>query len=141
MWLNNGQDYNKPLYPNPAPSAQPKPTASPPPLEFRSIQFGYDSDRLTPGSLLTIGALATVLGAPDYAQKVFFIVGHTDSRGSDEYNLKLSGRRAMSVVAALQLAGVPAERLRAQGMGERQPSPGIPSEDPANRRVQVIVAQ
>lgn len=46
---------------------------------------------------------------------------HTDYRGADDDNLDLSQRRADSCVAYLIKRGVPAERLTAQGMGEREP--------------------
>ena len=49
------------------------------------------------------------------------IQGHTDSDGSDAYNLDLSQRRAESVKAYLVNRGVPAEQLTAKGFGESQP--------------------
>ena len=49
------------------------------------------------------------------------IVGHTDSRGSDDYNLRLSQARAFSVMSYLIAGGVDATRLSAVGYGENNP--------------------
>src|SRR5207248_1569590 len=49
------------------------------------------------------------------------IGSHTDSKGNDEYNMKLSQARAQSVVDYLIGRGIPAERLKAQGYGETKP--------------------
>ncbi|HEY6863265.1 MAG TPA: OmpA family protein [Burkholderiales bacterium] len=49
------------------------------------------------------------------------VVGHTDSIGSDEYNMKLSQRRAASVKDYLVKHGVPASRVHTQGKGESAP--------------------
>jgi len=47
---------------------------------------------------------------------------HTDFRGNDAYNLKLSQRRAQTCVDFLISKGIPANRMRAQGMGEKDPA-------------------
>ena len=49
------------------------------------------------------------------------IEGHADERGSDEYNLKLSQRRADTVRAYLMAAGVAAERLKTTALGKSKP--------------------
>ncbi|NUO01800.1 MAG: OmpA family protein [Saprospiraceae bacterium] len=49
------------------------------------------------------------------------ISSHTDSRGSDSYNLQLSQRRADAIVAWLASKGIPADRLVAKGYGETKP--------------------
>jgi outer membrane protein OmpA-like peptidoglycan-associated protein len=69
------------------------------------------------------------------------VEGHTDSRGSDEYNQSLSERRAKSVHDFLGAAGVAASRLSSVGVGEAQPAG---SNDTAegrqkNRRVELRV--
>jgi outer membrane protein OmpA-like peptidoglycan-associated protein len=65
--------------------------------------------------------------------------GHTDKRGSDEYNLKLGMNRAEAVKAELVSLGIPASRLSTVSFGERKP---LFNEDDdwayaANRRVEV----
>ena len=49
------------------------------------------------------------------------IESHTDSRGNDDYNLKLSEKRAASVVKYLVAHGISKERLESVGMGEKEP--------------------
>ncbi|RMG83714.1 MAG: OmpA family protein, partial [Bacteroidetes bacterium] len=49
------------------------------------------------------------------------ISSHTDSKGDDEYNMKLSQRRAESVVNYLIKKGIEKERLHAKGYGETKP--------------------
>ena len=48
------------------------------------------------------------------------VIGHTSSEGSDEYNDKLSQRRAEAVVAAIVGRGIAAGRISAEGRGEKQ---------------------
>ena len=69
------------------------------------------------------------------------IVGHTDSRGSDEYNLKLSEGRAVSVMRALIDRGIAPERLKAEGRGETQPVASNETEEgrAENRRIEIEV--
>ena len=67
--------------------------------------------------------------------------GYTDSVGSDEYNQRLSERRANSVKDYLETLGVSGSRLTAQGFGKTNP---VASNDTAegraqNRRVELVV--
>jgi outer membrane protein OmpA-like peptidoglycan-associated protein len=66
------------------------------------------------------------------------IEGHTDSRGSDQYNLKLSEIRAASVLQFLVAQGVPIERLTSAGFGESRPIRDNDTEEhrSQNRRVE-----
>jgi outer membrane protein OmpA-like peptidoglycan-associated protein len=68
--------------------------------------------------------------------------GHTDDRGSDAFNLKLSEKRAEAVVAYLVAQGVPAARLRAAGRGEAEPvyDNDTRAGRSANRRVEFVIA-
>ena len=70
------------------------------------------------------------------------IVGHTDGIGSDAYNLKLSQRRAESVVDYLVQNGVSRQNIQAEGRGKREP---VASNDNAagraqNRRVEITLS-
>ena len=49
------------------------------------------------------------------------MASHTDRKGSDEYNLDLSARRARSVIDYLISVGISADRLQSQGYGESRP--------------------
>jgi outer membrane protein OmpA-like peptidoglycan-associated protein len=79
------------------------------------------------------GAIATLKRYPDIKIEV---AGHTDSRGSDAYNLDLSARRAATVLKYLQDGGV-SNSMASRGYGERQPVAGntTDADRQQNRRV------
>lgn len=87
-------------------------------LEER-IHFGYDQSDLSPGARQTLMEKAEVLRAA--AGLTLRIEGHADERGSDEYNLALSIRRAASAKRFLVGLGISADRLETVGYGEEQP--------------------
>jgi len=74
----------------------------------------------------------------DYAEMTLMIKGHTDSVGSDEYNLGLSDRRANSVRQYLVNQGIDPSRLSSKGYGEAEPiAPNNTDEGRAkNRRIE-----
>ena len=76
-----------------------------------------------------------------YNRTVVHVVGHTDSDGSDAYNLDLSRRRADAVANDLIAAGVPANRVRAEGRGEREPRAdnATAAGKQLNRRVEIYI--
>jgi len=87
-------------------------------LEER-IHFGFDQSDLTPAARQTLEQKAEVLrGSPRLTLR---IEGHADERGSDEYNLALSVRRAAAAKRFLVSLGVSADRLETVGYGEEQP--------------------
>ncbi len=95
--------------------------------------FATDSHHLTAHGRSRLTQFFQQAGAFGYA-----IYGHTDSRASDEYNIRLSQRRAASVAAVARSVGAPVEREI--GYGERQP---IASNSSAagmqkNRRVEIV---
>lgn len=103
------------------------------------ISFDFDSAQLKPTFKPTLTKVADILQR--YERTVVHVIGHTDSVGSEEYNQRLSERRAQSVVDFLAMQGVMRERLRAEGAGESQPR--ATNETAAgrqlNRRVELIV--
>ncbi len=104
------------------------------------IYFEYDSDVIQKRSFGILDAiLATLQGNPDI--QLVEIQGHSDERGSDSYNLDLSGRRAASVRRYLVEHGVTAERLQSQGYGETQPIAQGHNEAAwsKNRRVEFLI--
>ena len=69
------------------------------------------------------------------------IIGHTDNKGSDEYNLGLSERRANAVVTYLRTHNIASSRLTAKGMGEADPIAANETDEnrALNRRVEFVI--
>ena len=87
-------------------------------LEER-IHFGFDQSDLTPAARQTLVSKGEILRAtPGLTLR---IEGHADARGSDEYNLALSVRRAAAAKRFLVSLGISADRLETVGYGEEQP--------------------
>lgn len=102
------------------------------------VQFDFNSNNLTRQSQAHLSRLSKLLTG-NLSNLCVKLIGHTDTVGSAQYNLKLSMKRANSV--RLYLAGpgaVPASRLIAEGQGEDQPLVGIPGDDGRNRRVEIL---
>ncbi|MEM7434010.1 MAG: OmpA family protein [Myxococcota bacterium] len=88
---------------------------------LEKVYFEFDSAKIQSRSFPVLDNVAEVLKAHPEITKVR-VEGHTDSSGSDAYNLRLSQRRADSVVRYLiNRGGISADRLEAKGFGERQP--------------------
>jgi OmpA-OmpF porin, OOP family len=85
----------------------------------RTILFDLNKATVRKESEETLQAIADIM--QEYPNTIFHIGGHTDSTGSDKYNLKLSKERAASVEQFLETAGVPSNRLTSEGYGESQP--------------------
>lgn len=103
------------------------------------LLFDFDSDLVKPEARANLRNLAASLHK--YPGSELLIVGHTDSDGSDAYNLRLSDRRAAAAVAYLASQGVDRERLSARGLGETEPvaSNGTEAGRAQNRRVEVAI--
>lgn len=103
------------------------------------VNFEYNSADLMTDSQITLDNLAKALKDERLSRFKFLVAGHTDSKGSDEYNLDLSNRRAGSVIQYLVAKhGIDPALLTERGYGESQLlDPGHP-EDGVNRRVQVV---
>ena len=87
--------------------------------DLQGVNFEFDRAALTAEGRSILDRAAAVLeGNPTVRVE---IVGHTDSRGSDEYNQRLSERRAQSVRTYLESKGISANRLSASGRGESSP--------------------
>jgi outer membrane protein OmpA-like peptidoglycan-associated protein len=95
--------------------------------------FHTDSARLTASGRARLTAFFRDAGAFGYA-----IYGHTDSRASDEYNIRLSDRRAGAVADVARSVGAVVEREI--GFGERQPAATNSTAEgmTRNRRVEVV---
>lgn len=87
-----------------------------------AIQFEFDSDQLKGDAWGQLDQLASALKSPALSRSSFIIEGHTDAKGSDEYNVDLSYRRAITVRRALsEKFGVQSGRLQIKGYGEARP--------------------
>lgn len=104
------------------------------------IVFRTNGAALRPGAVDSLDRLAEYLRA--HPERTVLIEGHTDSVGSEEYNLELSRQRAESVRAALVGRGISPDRIRTVGRGET--TPVAPNETSAgrqlNRRVEIVIS-
>ena len=99
------------------------------------ITFELDSAALTPQARENLDAFVGALRSRALLPYRFLVEGHTDATGPDDYNQKLSERRAASVVDYLVAKGVDGSRVVARGYGESRPRLSDP-EHPENRRVE-----
>jgi OOP family OmpA-OmpF porin len=135
------------------PEAPPPPPPTPPvaqlppvaPLQkkivLRNVLFDFDRSNIRPDSAPVLDEAVALLkeaGAINIAAE-----GHTDSIGTEAYNLKLSLRRANSVRQYLIDHGIAADRIRVEGFGESQPVASNATADgrAQNRRVELRVIQ
>ena len=102
------------------------------------VQFRLDSADLTAAAMRDLDQVALAFNRPQLAASALTLEGHTDSSGAAGYNLRLSQRRADSVVAYLVARGVASNRLRAVGYGESRPLLVYPATDPRQRRVEIV---
>lgn len=103
------------------------------------VNFDFDSAAIRPKSYRTVGLIADALHHPNLLSARFLIVGHTDSKGSREYNLNLSQKRAESIREALVTTfRIEPDRVIALGLGEEQLQDPKNPEGAVNRRVQLI---
>jgi outer membrane protein OmpA-like peptidoglycan-associated protein len=103
------------------------------------ILFDVDKYDLRDQAKLNLDKLAVILNK--YEDTNILLEGHTDSDGSDDYNLTLSERRARSVAAYLAANNVTSARMTVMGYGESQPIANNSTVEgkQANRRVEVAV--
>jgi outer membrane protein OmpA-like peptidoglycan-associated protein len=103
------------------------------------LLFDFDSSTLRAASQKDLANLAGTL--TDMSDTELLVAGHTDSVGADDYNMKLSQRRAQAAANYLMTRGVAGSRINVQGLGESEP---VASNDSAagrqsNRRVEVAI--
>lgn len=123
-----------PAYVAPAPAPEP---AAPQKLVLEGVNFDFDKATLRQED---IGSLDNdVETLKSWGDVDIEVAGHTDSMGSDAYNMKLSKQRAEAVRNFLISRGVAADRLTAKGYGESQPVADNATEEGRfkNRRVEL----
>jgi len=104
------------------------------------VTFDHDSATVRPGLYSEIDRIANVL--IKYPQTVIRVEGHTDSTGSESYNMDLSQRRADSVKNLIVQRGLSTERSETMPYGETMPVADNSTETgrAMNRRVEIKVA-
>jgi outer membrane protein OmpA-like peptidoglycan-associated protein len=105
-------------------------------IRINNIFFEFNSADLKEESFEELKYLVRVLN--DNPELTIELGGHTDSKGSDEYNLNLSGDRAASVKSYLESQGISSDRLQSRGYGESMPVADNETEEgrALNRRVE-----
>jgi outer membrane protein OmpA-like peptidoglycan-associated protein len=86
---------------------------------IENVYYDYDKAELKVESYPALDEIARMLNT--YPAMVIELSAHTDSKGSDTYNQKLSEARAQSAVDYLVSKGIARERMVAKGYGESQP--------------------
>lgn len=107
-------------------------------ITLGDVLFDTGKAELQPGALNTVERLAGFMA--QHPELRVLIEGHTDSRGSADYNLGLSERRAAAVREALSARGVDGTRIQARGLGKDYPvaSNETRAGQQANRRVEIV---
>ena len=106
-------------------------------LDTRTIRFQGGSAAIDPASDRLVDEVAAALRP--CLGSIIAITGHTDNSGAEPANLALSLSRAEAVRSSLIGRGIPADGLRAKGLGSSQPVEGLDPGDPANRRIEFSV--
>lgn len=103
------------------------------------VLYPFDSDQILPAGRSNLTQLAQSLNR--YPGTEVLIVGHTDSQGSDDYNMALSLRRAQAARQYLISQGVQANLIRVDGRGETEPVADNTTDAgrAQNRRVEIAI--
>ena len=104
-----------------------------------NITFSFDNATLSTSFMPTLDKLASTMN--EYNQNTITIAGHTDSTGSDSYNMTLSRDRAYAVANYLSARGVSSNRINVVAYGKTRPIADNSTEygRQQNRRVEVTV--
>jgi outer membrane protein OmpA-like peptidoglycan-associated protein len=110
---------------------------------LQPIYFEYDKSNITAEGAAELNKLVMVMN--EYSNMVIFAKSHTDSRGSDKYNMNLSERRAKATVQYLISKGIAKDRISGQGFGESEPKVACKScteeEHAQNRRSEFLIVK
>jgi outer membrane protein OmpA-like peptidoglycan-associated protein/tetratricopeptide (TPR) repeat protein len=112
-------------------------------IVLKPIFFEYDKSNITQEGAFELDKLVQVMKNND--KLVIFAKSHTDSRGSDAYNLSLSDRRAKSTVQYVISKGIDASRISGKGFGESelkvQCEPCTEEQHAQNRRSEFLIVK
>lgn len=111
---------------------------------LKEIYFEYDKSNITPEGATELDKLVQLMKAKP--QMVIMARAHTDNRGSAEYNLALSDRRARATVQYVITKGIDASRISGQGYGESQPKVNCgenctEEQHAQNRRIEFLIVK
>jgi OOP family OmpA-OmpF porin len=137
LWGNRGIVYHAwvkaeapaPPATTPAPGPAEQPKAERTAIVLNNVLFDFDKSTLKPEGKAEIDKLVAEMGK--FPGDTVVVVGHTDSVGTDAYNMALGQRRADAVVNYMKAAGIDAARVGSKSMGES--SPAVPNDSAANR--------
>jgi outer membrane protein OmpA-like peptidoglycan-associated protein len=103
------------------------------------VLFGFDQSVLTTNAETNLNKLTNVL--KKYPDTNIEIIGHTDSKGTDNYNQDLSQRRSNAVGGFLRNKGITSSRIKTSGMGEADPVATNDTDEgrALNRRVEFVI--
>ncbi len=112
--------------------------AAPRPSLSLLIQFDFNSARVRPESQQALANLSQALQSAELADSRFAIEGHTDAKGREDYNRKLSEQRAQAVAEFLAARGVKSARLAPVGKGASELANTADPYAAENRRVRIV---
>jgi outer membrane protein OmpA-like peptidoglycan-associated protein len=136
-WLGRAEEAPPP----PPPPAAPKAAAPTPPVTKkvvpRAVYFDFDKSNIRPDARATLDEAVRILKAEP--GQIVIAEGHTDSKGTDQYNEALSLRRARAVRDYLIKGGIPANDIKVEGFGESKPVASNETDEgrQQNRRVEL----
>lgn len=110
-------------------------------VEFSSnVLFGFDQSDISNDAKVSLDKLVTVLNY--YPDTDIEVQGHTDSKGSNNYNQKLSEQRASAVAGYLTNQSIANRRINIKGFGESTPKYNNSTENgrTENRRVEFLIS-
>jgi len=112
-------------------------------IVLKDIYFDFDKSNITQQAAYELDKLVQVMKT--YPNAVIMVEAHTDTKGSAEYNTKLSNERAISAVQYVLSNSIAKERISGQGYGKSKPrvkcEPCTAEQDAENRRIEFIVVK
>ncbi len=113
-------------------------------VKLNNIYFEFNKSNITQQGAFELDKLVKIMS--DYSEMNILVKSHTDTKGSSEYNLKLSEERAQATVQYLISKGIAKERLSAKGVGSSDPKIDCKSkcteeEDAQNRRSEFLIVK
>ena len=103
--------------------------------------FDFDSAVIEPSADRSLALLAECAKTGPLKDRKLDLIGHTDPRGTDEYNAKLGRSRAQAVADALVKEGMVESTMKVESQGEKGADPESPEEWTYDRRVDIRLAE